>query len=101
MMFDAMVQRHNERMAVLEALATLAGGLIGTDTRHPGHRLLLSRSVSGDCAWRVTSFCDGQPVGHRDYDRLIGGGPCQNALQEFADETIEVRPAMVPVHKED
>lgn len=40
--------------------------------------------------WRVTSFSDGQPTGHREYPSLDGAGPCLDALSEFANSDIEV-----------
>jgi len=38
----------------------------------------------------VTSFLGKEPVGHREYDRLEGGGPTQNGFQEFASDDMQL-----------
>jgi hypothetical protein len=60
--------------------------LFARSQRDPGYTILLRPGTTDDAAFNVHSFRDGQPVGHRDYDRLDGGSPIQNALQEFAGE---------------
>jgi hypothetical protein len=60
------------------------GRIHAVSTNSPGHSILLTPNGSSSAPWRVTSFQGKEPVGHREYDRLGGGGPTQNALQEFA-----------------
>lgn len=92
--FDQIVARHRARIAALLAAATARGGLRARNARDPGYRLLLSPHTEQAGAWRVTSFRDGQPLGHREYDVLTGRGPVQDALAEFAGPQWEIEPPL-------
>lgn len=83
-----MVARYRAKMATLREVAERDGYLLGVHANDPSYRLFLSREVSSDAPWRVTSFRNGEPVGHREYDVLDGRGPTQNALQEFASDNV-------------
>jgi hypothetical protein len=61
-------------------------------TRDQEYAILLTRNGSSEAPWRVTSFRDGEPIGHREYDKLEGGSPIQNAFQEFAGTDFVQRP---------
>ncbi|MGE4045609.1 MAG: hypothetical protein AB7F35_12205 [Acetobacteraceae bacterium] len=74
---------HRARMAEVREAFNRQGYVYAVSQRAPGYAILLTCStIAGE--FNVHSFRDGQPVGHRDYDRLEGGGPTQNAFQEFA-----------------
>lgn len=88
--FQAHIAQFHARMAMLRETVERDGHLIGESARDPSYRILLSRSVSGDAPWRVTSFRNGEPTGHREYDVLDGKGPTQNALQEFAGADVRL-----------
>ncbi len=89
-----MIAKHAARMAELYTVLERDGCIHGVSKRDPGYSILLTKNGSSEAPWRVTSFRDGQPVGHREYDRLEGGGPTQNAFQEFAGDGIEIVPRM-------
>ncbi len=67
------------------------------NARDASYSILLTRNCTGESAWRVTSFRDRQPVGHRTYDMLEGGGPIRDALQEFLREGMRLAPMRSPV----
>jgi hypothetical protein len=79
-------------MAVLRAAFERDGYLYAISARNPSYALLLSRNGSSDAPWRVTSFDSGQPVGHREYNMLEGGGPTQNAYGEFGGSYLVLTP---------
>lgn len=84
--FQEMIDRHRARMKLLRETFDRQGYLFSVSDRDPSYSLLLTRNGSSDAAWRVTSFCGNEPVGHREYDKLEGGSPIQNAFQEFAGD---------------
>ena len=84
-------------MATLRARLERDGYLLGVSARDPSYSILLTRNCTGESAWRVTSFRDRQPVGHRAYDMLEGGGPTRDALQEFLSDDVRLTPARSPV----
>jgi hypothetical protein len=88
--WDALVARHHAGMAELRTIVGQDDDVSAVSRRDPSYKLLLSVGVSGDSLWRVTSFRDGQLIGHRQYDRLDGGSPVQNALQEFASSDLTI-----------
>ncbi|MGE4043396.1 MAG: hypothetical protein AB7F35_00985 [Acetobacteraceae bacterium] len=82
MTFAQHIAAFHHREAILQETFERQGYLLARSQRDPGYTILLKPGTS-DAAFEVHSFRDGQPVGHRDYDRLSGGSPVQNALQEF------------------
>jgi hypothetical protein len=60
--------------------------LYAVSSRDSSYSILLTRNASSEAPWRVTSFRGKEPIGHREYDRLDGGAPTQNALGEFAGD---------------
>lgn len=85
--FDEMVALHKARMETLRDTFNAQGYLFARSQRDPGYTILLRRVAD---EFNVYSFRDGQPVGHRDYDRLEGGSPVQNAYQEFASIDLQL-----------
>ena len=75
---------------MLKAVMERDGCLQATSRRDPSYALQLTRNVSSVAAWRVTSYRDREPIGHREYDVLDGKGPTQNALAEFASDDYEL-----------
>ena len=88
--FEAFIKAFHERDNALAAAAERAGFLRASSASDPGYQILLTRGT--ESAWRVTSFRDGVPTGHREYDRLAGGGPTQNAVAEFVGFIVEQVP---------
>jgi hypothetical protein len=86
--FQALLDKDRARMAVLHAAFERDGCLLAVSARDPFYSILLSRNPSSDVPWRVTSFRSGEPLGHREYDRLDGGSPIQTAFQEFASNDM-------------
>jgi hypothetical protein len=78
-------------MQLLREALDLDGRLLAVSARDPTYSILLTRNGSSEAVWRVTSFRGKEPVAHREYDRLEGGSPIQNALQEFASD--DMRPS--------
>lgn len=68
------------------------GCLYAISQRDPSYAILLTRNGSSEALWRVTSFRDGEPVGHREYDLLEGGSPIQNSFAEFASADLVLTP---------
>lgn len=89
--FDAMIAKRRARMKTLRETFDRQGYLLGASSRDPSYSLLLTRNSSSDAPFRVTSFRAGEPLGHREYDRLDGGSPIQNGFQEFASSDIQLR----------
>lgn len=90
--FRAMINRYRARMSLLRAAFDRQGYLHAISTSQPSYVLLLTKNGSSEAPWRVTSFRDGIPLGHREYDRLEGGGPTQNSLGEFASRDLVLVP---------
>lgn len=90
--FDQMAARFEARMALLRQTHAEQGYLYAEHATDIGYAILLTPDASGECPWRVTSFRNGEPIGHRQYDVLEGRGPAFNALQEFAGTSWLVRP---------
>ena len=90
--FQAMIDKYRARMVALRETFERDGCLYAVSTRDPSYAILLTRNGSSEAPWRVTSFRDGEPVGHREYDRLEGGSPIQRAFQEFASEDFPLTP---------
>jgi hypothetical protein len=90
--FQALIDKHQARMKLMRDALDLDGSLLAVSRQDPSYSILLTRNGSSDAAWRVTSFRDRVPVGHREYGMLDGGGPTQNALQEFAGEDMVLVP---------
>ena len=82
--FQALIDAHRQRMVELRAAYERDGCLHAVSLRDPSYSILLTRNTGSEAPLRVTSFRDREPEGHREYDRLDGGSPIQNALQEFA-----------------
>lgn len=90
--FEQIITKHRARIADVRHAFERDGRVHGISKRDPSYSLLLSRNSSSDAPWRVTSFRAGEPVGHREYDRVEGGGPTQNAFQEFSSDDIRLIP---------
>jgi hypothetical protein len=95
--FQALINRYRARMTVLREAFERDGCLHAISQRDPSYAILLTRNGSSDAPYRVTSFRDGEPVGHREYDLLEGGSPIQRAFQEFASEGMVLTvPSVLP-----
>jgi hypothetical protein len=90
--FRALIDKYRARMAVLRLAFARDGYLYGISRRDPTYSIFLSPNGSSAAPWRVTSFRDGVPVGHREYNMLEGGSPIQNSFQEFASEDFVLTP---------
>jgi len=91
-------KRHHHRIALLKETLQRQGYLMAVSQRDSGYSILLSRNLSGP-GWRITSFRDREPIGHREYEVLDGRAPAFNALQEFGGsdwKLIERTPAAIP-----
>jgi hypothetical protein len=84
--FQALIDKHRTRICLLRDALDLDGRLVAVSSRDPTYSIGLTRNSDTSSAWRVTSFRGKEPVGHCEYDRLDGGSPIQNALQEFAGD---------------
>lgn len=82
--FQALIDKYRARMADLKTAFDQQGYLLATSARNPDQSILLTRNTGSEAPWRVTSFHGREPIGHREYDHLLGAGPTQNALGEFA-----------------
>lgn len=89
---EAILTNYRARMAVLSSLVAAQGALHAKHATDVGYAILLTRDMSRGIGWRVTSFRDGQPLGHREYDALDGAGPTRDALAEFASPAWEIQP---------
>lgn len=89
--FQAMINKRRARMKLLRATFDRQKYLFGVSARDPNYSLLLSRNPSSDAPFRVTSFREGRPEGHREYYALDGAGPTRDALAEFAGNDIQLR----------
>lgn len=98
--FRADVARREAELTALGERFTQQGHLYAVDPRVPGHTLLLSPSTREGVKYQVTSFNNGEPTGHRDYDHLgIEEGQrswTNSALSEFMGKTVTDRPRAVP-----
>lgn len=90
--FRELIDRYRQRMVVLREAFERDGCLYAVSARNPPYALLLTRNGSSDAPWRVTSFDGDQPVGHREYITLDGGGPTQNGFGEFAGADMVLTP---------
>lgn len=90
--FEALIAKHRARMAALLAIVERDGCLHAISARDESYSIFLSRNGSSDAAWRVTSFRALEPIGHREYDVLIGKEATQDALGEFAGEGWQLVP---------
>lgn len=82
--FQAMIDKLRARIVELRQAFERDDRLYAVSSRDPSYSMLLTRNGSSPAPWRVTSFRGKEPTGHREYDRLEGGGATQNAYQEFA-----------------
>jgi hypothetical protein len=71
--FQALIDKYRARMKLLRDALDLDGRLLAVSRRDPSYSILLTRNGSSDAVWRVTSFRDRVPVGHREYSMLDGG----------------------------
>jgi hypothetical protein len=94
--FQALINKHKARMALLREAFERDGRLFAVSARDPSYSLLLIRNGSSEAPWRVTSFRGKEPVGHREYNHLEGAGVTQNAFGEFAGEDIVVARKPMP-----
>jgi hypothetical protein len=90
---QTIVARYRARMTALQTVVAAQGALRAKHKSDEGYAILLCRDMSRGTGWRVTSFRDGQPLGHREYDVLDGGGPTRDALAEFASDVWVILPA--------
>ena len=90
--FQAMIDKRRARMADLRETFDRAGYLFASSARNPDYSILLTRNSSSDAPFRVTSFHGREPIGHREYDALVGAGPCRDALAEFTSLDMVLRP---------
>lgn len=90
--FRALINRYRARMAILREAFERDGCLYAISQRDGSYSILLTRNGSSEAPWQVTSFRDDEPVGHREYDKLEGGSPIQNAFAEFASVDFVLTP---------
>jgi hypothetical protein len=90
--FEQIIAKHRSRMTEVREAFERDGRVHGISKRDPTYSLLLTRNGSSDAPFRVMSFRNKEPVGHREYDRVQGGGPTHNAFQEFASDDIRLIP---------
>ena len=95
--FQALIDKYQARMKELREAFERDDRLYAISSKNPSHSILLTRNTDSEAPWRVTSFDGKEPTGHREYDRLEGGGATQNAFQEFAGE--EMRLVRKPMRK--
>lgn len=94
--FDAMVEKYRARMRELRETFDLDGRLHAVSSRDPSYSILLTLNSDISSTWRVTSFRGKEAIGHREYDRLEGGGATQNALGEFAGSDMKLVSRKIP-----
>jgi hypothetical protein len=84
--FQQIIDKRRARMSMLRDVLERDRRILAVSASDPTYSILLSRNGSSEAEWRVTSFRGKEPIGHREYDRLDGGSPVQNALAEFAGD---------------
>lgn len=89
-MFAEMRAKREARMALLRDVMARDGVIVAESVRDPGYCLMLTPSAYPGVAWQVTSFRDGEAMGHREYDVLEGRSPIADAFQEFASESMRI-----------
>jgi hypothetical protein len=82
--FQTIIDRYHARMAELREVLERDGRIHAVRRDDPSYSILLKPERKQPGAVPCTSFRGKTPVGHREYDRLDGGGPTQNGLQEFS-----------------
>jgi predicted RNA methylase len=81
------------RMTELQERFERDGYLYAENPKRPGHTIVLSPSTRQGVKYQVTTFDDGQPTGHRDYNSLgVEKGPLDSALSEFLSWDVKERP---------
>jgi hypothetical protein len=90
--FRELIDRYRARMAVLREAFQRDHYLYAISARDPGYSILLARNGSSEARWRVTSFREEEPIGHREYDLLERGSPIQNGFAEFASQDFILTP---------
>ena len=99
--FQAMVDKHQARMKELRDVLDIDGRIEAVSVRDASYRIVLTRNSDPSSVWRVTSLRDKIPIGHRQYDRLDGGSPIQNGLQEFAGAEWQLVRRTIPKRERD
>jgi hypothetical protein len=84
--FQAIIDKHRARMRELRDVLDIDGRIQAVSARDPGYSIVLTRNSDPSAIFRITSFRDNQPIGHREYDHLESHSPINSALQEFAGE---------------
>jgi hypothetical protein len=87
-----MINKYRTRMTVLREAFARDGYLYATSRCDETYAIFLNPNGSSSAPWRVTSFWNGEPIGHREYNMLEGGSAIQNAFQEFASSDFQLRP---------
>ena len=64
------------------------GYVLASSKRDPGYEILLTRNMDDEGPFRVSSFRDRQPIGHRVYNGLDGH---TGALAEFAGDGWDIK----------
>lgn len=90
--FQAMINKYRARMTTLRMAFARDGYLYAISRRDETYAIFLSPNGSSSAPWRVTSFRNGEPMGHREYNMLEGGSPIQNGFSEFASEDFVLTP---------
>lgn len=88
--FQEIIDKYKARMKELREAFERDDRLYAISAKNPSYSILLTRNTGSEAPWRVTSFDGKEPTGHREYDRLEGGGPTQNALSEFSGEDFKI-----------
>lgn len=81
--------RRAQRLILCELFNT-HGRLHAISKRDPTYAVLLTRNTTSDAPYRVTSFRDGEPIGHREYRFLSDGGTIDTAISEFMGDGWEI-----------
>ena len=72
--FQSMIDAYRARMETLAKIFEQDGCVRATSARDPSYSILVTRNSDPTSAFRVTSFRNREPIGHREYGRLTGGG---------------------------
>ena len=84
----ALIDKYRQRMAMLHLAFARDGYLYAISRRDETYAIFLSPNGSSSAPWRVTSFRNGEAIGHREYNMLEGGSNIQNAFSEFASDDM-------------
>jgi hypothetical protein len=94
--FQALIDKHRARMQELRDVLDIDGTIQAVNVSDPAYSIVLTKNSDPSSAWRVTSFRNAIPVGHREYDHLESASPINSALQEFAGDRWKLVRRKIP-----